>query len=696
MVAIANCTFTMSSSSGTYPGGALGQTAIPLTVSGGCTWTATSDSAWLYIVYGYSFELGQNDTGSTRTGHITTTDADGNVVATYTVTQGGSNSAVITLYANPVTGGAVTGAGVYSIGSQVQISATPSMYYTFANWAQGGNVVSTSASYAFTLAGNETLVANFTANTSTVTGQVTRSCDNSPVAGATVQIGTYSATTSSDGGYTINNVNAGTYTATISKAGYTTITTSVTLTVGQNLTQNFTLTPLSGVSGFVYDACDNQPVSGATVQVGSSTATTGVSGKYTLTGLAFGSYTVTAAKNGYSEASITADVSGCQQATVANILLPETGAIGTITFYGEPGPSNPNIGGHAFISLTGNGVTQYYGFYPLWPNEMAYCPGFFNNDAGAEWDWSISYPITCSQYRLISLKITTDLVSPPLYQLSGLNCMAWAASVANLGGIQLPDYIDYAGIADPVTFRESLSAIGDGNSQDGGTVTHNGLIDPPTPYDYSYSGVETFGHTNALALANLLNLTNDIVNLSSYLSTLNANSTNGLTIYIFGENTNTALISMSWGDGSAFQEQMLSFSHVYSAGTYAGNLLIVDTNAVHLYTFNVTVSPAPGTVNTINVTQFYSTPATNQHIVPAGPVPGFAVVQTTSISISNNYPIVNLFGIPTWSYTIRASTNLLRPFVPIGSAVAGPNGVFQFQDPTVNSNAMKFYKASYP
>ncbi len=180
------------------------------------------------------------------------------------------------------------------------------------------------------------------------------------------------------------------------------------------------------------------------------------------------------------------------------------------------------------------------------------------------------------------------------------------------------------------------------------------------------------------------------------MGTANANSTNGITVTITGVNTNTALISVNWGDGQNWQEQALSFSHVYAEGTYTADLLVVDTNAVNSYDMTITVSLSPATPVNVSVMPFPSTAITNQSIVPAQQVSGFAVVQMTSISISNGYPVVGLFGVPTWSYTIRASSNLLQQFIPIGSAVAGSNGVFQFQDPTANTNAMRFYRASYP
>ena len=46
-------------------------------------------------------------------------------------------------------------------GSNVTVTATPSGCYTFANWTEGDTVVSTSASYNFTVAGARTLVAHF-------------------------------------------------------------------------------------------------------------------------------------------------------------------------------------------------------------------------------------------------------------------------------------------------------------------------------------------------------------------------------------------------------------------------------------------------------------------------------------------------------------------------------------------------------
>lgn len=60
-------------------------------------------------------------------------------------------------------GGTVSGGGTFPIGSQVTIVATPNSSYTFRGWVKNGTsqIVSTSASYTFTLNGQTDLVATF-------------------------------------------------------------------------------------------------------------------------------------------------------------------------------------------------------------------------------------------------------------------------------------------------------------------------------------------------------------------------------------------------------------------------------------------------------------------------------------------------------------------------------------------------------
>jgi hypothetical protein len=59
--------------------------------------------------------------------------------------------------------GSATGAGVYTNGTTATVTAVPNAGYAFVNWAENGNVVSTSAAYTFTNVVNQSLVANFVA-----------------------------------------------------------------------------------------------------------------------------------------------------------------------------------------------------------------------------------------------------------------------------------------------------------------------------------------------------------------------------------------------------------------------------------------------------------------------------------------------------------------------------------------------------
>ena len=79
----------------------------------------------------------------------------------------------VNLSSNPSTGGTTTGGGSFNSGASVSVTATPNVGYTFSNWTEGLIVVSSGSNYTFTISGNRTLVANFTAIVSTYTLNVT-------------------------------------------------------------------------------------------------------------------------------------------------------------------------------------------------------------------------------------------------------------------------------------------------------------------------------------------------------------------------------------------------------------------------------------------------------------------------------------------------------------------------------------------
>ena len=77
----------------------------------------------------------------------------------FTVTEAPSTKYTITATAGD--GGSVTGGGIYAENASVTVTATAKNGYHFVKWMEGGNEVSTSASYTFTVTSNRTLFAEF-------------------------------------------------------------------------------------------------------------------------------------------------------------------------------------------------------------------------------------------------------------------------------------------------------------------------------------------------------------------------------------------------------------------------------------------------------------------------------------------------------------------------------------------------------
>jgi hypothetical protein len=67
----------------------------------------------------------------------------------------------INVSSNSSIGGSITGGGTYQEGQTCTVTATANAGYAFTNWTEEGEVVSTEASYSFTVTGNRSLVANY-------------------------------------------------------------------------------------------------------------------------------------------------------------------------------------------------------------------------------------------------------------------------------------------------------------------------------------------------------------------------------------------------------------------------------------------------------------------------------------------------------------------------------------------------------
>lgn len=94
----------------------------------------------------------------------------------------------VTLSVDPAGGGMASGGKTVASGVSITVTATPSDGYEFAGWSENGAIVSTSASYTFTVTGDRTLTAVFAAVIQTFT--VTAAID--PAGSGTVSgAGTY-------------------------------------------------------------------------------------------------------------------------------------------------------------------------------------------------------------------------------------------------------------------------------------------------------------------------------------------------------------------------------------------------------------------------------------------------------------------------------------------------------------------------
>ena len=120
-----------------------------------CALSAIPNSGYTFLHWTKNGEI-----VSTNTTYVFVVNESGNYVASFVE---GPSSYTISASANPSNGGTVSGGGTYSLGATCTLVATANSGYSFTNWTENGTVVSTNASYSFTVTDNRTLVANFTA-----------------------------------------------------------------------------------------------------------------------------------------------------------------------------------------------------------------------------------------------------------------------------------------------------------------------------------------------------------------------------------------------------------------------------------------------------------------------------------------------------------------------------------------------------
>lgn len=209
---------------------------------------------------------------------------------------------VLTVSADPIAGGTVTGGGAFAQNSVVTVNATPAVGYTFLNWTEtdNGPVVSTSASYQSTMNGNRILIANFVP---IPIGNFAVNLSSNPIAGGTTTgAGSFSAgssvtvTSKPNTGYTfVDWTENGVRVSTSSSIQFT-------LNSNRTLVANFKAIPASQFAVIL----SSNPVAGGTTD-GEGAFASGTS------------VTVTSAPNtGYSFVNWTDQASGAVLSTSPN------------------------------------------------------------------------------------------------------------------------------------------------------------------------------------------------------------------------------------------------------------------------------------------------------------------------------------------------------------------------------------------
>lgn len=83
-------------------------------------------------------------------------DSDRSIVANFVL-----NSHSISADSNPLNAGTIAGTGNYNYGQVVTLTATANSNYTFLNWTENGEVISTDSVYEFEINSDRELIANF-------------------------------------------------------------------------------------------------------------------------------------------------------------------------------------------------------------------------------------------------------------------------------------------------------------------------------------------------------------------------------------------------------------------------------------------------------------------------------------------------------------------------------------------------------
>lgn len=282
--------------------------------------------------------------------------------------------------------------------------------YSFDNLASGSYTVTASfpnyigASAPLGVTAGNTSIQNFNLEPAAgnINGTVIDAISQTGIAGAAVSLRDVShniiaaTTTDANGAFSFTNLAVGTYILTASAAGFGAEQTGAVIAAGQTVTARISLQPQAGtVSGKVSGQATGAGIPGASVEIRQNgllvaATTADANGNYAITGLAPGTYTISAAAANFAQQNQGVTVES-NQTTIADFsLTANPGNItGRITNVQTDAPI-PNatvklyIGNtlEAITSADAAGVYNFSGLPPGAYQVVAFGDGFSQNTAG--------------------------------------------------------------------------------------------------------------------------------------------------------------------------------------------------------------------------------------------------------------------------------------------------------------------------
>lgn len=283
-----------------------------------------------------------------------------------------STSAALSGVAVQLSGPQSASATTDSTGSFIIVGLAPGTYSVQFSKAGYARVTLGAPVTAGVVSNVGTVRLQISTTTASVTGTVRDAGTGQAIAGATVVVsGGPSTTTDAAGAYQLPGLAPGTVTITVSQAGYQSV--SVTTTLNAGVVTSFSPALYSGsaptqasLQAHIVDRATSAAIAGATLAVGTATATANGTGDVSLAGLATGDVTFQLSAAGYISAGFSATLApGINN--VGTIALDKVPASITVSGMVTDSSSSQAIGG-ATVHLTGTtlaATTDSTGAYAL-------------------------------------------------------------------------------------------------------------------------------------------------------------------------------------------------------------------------------------------------------------------------------------------------------------------------------------------